>query len=124
MAVVVQRDACEEFLEIDPEPLLVAARACAARHRSPCNLARASTLTKACTCQTSARLEPDPIRRPRPDRGAEKNFLNDLQGAVGELAAYERLRPGVSTGELALRHSLVDFRGPADDVDFAVQSAR
>lgn len=63
----------------------------------------------------------DPIRQPRRNRGAAKNLHNDLQGAVGELAAYERLRKDLPGPHVKLFHGLVDFAGPVDDVDFVVR---
>lgn len=51
------------------------------------------------------------------DRGAEKNRLNDIQGAAGELIALRRLE--VLTGTQNLRSRLFDPAGPVDDLDLS-----
>jgi len=60
----------------------------------------------------------DSIRRSERNRGSDKNFLNDLQGVVGEVLAvlrFQSICPGV-----IVEHSLFYFAGPVDDVDLKV----
>jgi len=63
----------------------------------------------------------DPIRAEHRDRGDEKNLLNDLQGAIGEIVAAIRAERTYGVG--AVTHDLVDFDGPVDDVDIKITSS-
>lgn len=63
----------------------------------------------------------DAIRVQRRDRGASKNFLNDLQGAVGEIISILHIEK--QCPDASVRHDLTNFDGPVDDVDLIVDEA-
>lgn len=57
----------------------------------------------------------DPARRPHRDSGPKGNALNDLIGAVAELAALLVLEDARAT---TVTHSLIDLHGSVDKLDF------
>lgn len=63
----------------------------------------------------------DPIRGTTRTRGDEKNWLNDAQGAFGELLAIRRSEG--ASGATVTAQDLVDFSGPVDDVDLTLEAA-
>lgn len=61
----------------------------------------------------------DGIRVEIRDRGDEKNWLNDLQGTIGELVAIHRVESIVGNND-RVKHDLLSFEGPVDDVDLKI----
>jgi hypothetical protein len=63
----------------------------------------------------------DPIRANNRDRGNAKNFLNDIQGVAGELLALAHVE--TLEGVASIKHDIINFDGPVDDVDLLVETA-
>ena len=59
----------------------------------------------------------DPIRAADRNRGAEKNWLADLWGVVGELVALRRVH---ELTDAQVAHCPIDFERPGDEVDLRV----
>jgi hypothetical protein len=62
----------------------------------------------------------DPVRARDRDRGTRKNWLADIWGTIGELAA---LRTVHSLADLPVRHHPIDFHGSVDEVDLVIGTA-
>jgi hypothetical protein len=60
----------------------------------------------------------DPIRGQNRSRGAAKNVLNDIQGAIGELLALQRVSEVASIERV--EHNLLSLSSPIDDVDVII----
>jgi hypothetical protein len=85
------------------------------------HLDRATSLAAAVVAGLRQRVN-DPIRRTERDRGRDRNFLNDLEGAIGELAATIRVVADMPAA--TLEANVVDFSGPVDGVDLNVRHGR
>ena len=85
----------------------------------PCRIELSADLWRASAILAGLRVAAnDPFRATDRNRGAEKNYLADIWGVIGELVALRRLQELTNVGVM---HCPIAFERAVDDVDLRVR---